>query len=313
MMCNEELKNPQAIPGIYDYRGGVLRSIDSGLGFNPRISNRILLHQLGLCGMFTAIVVDPHEYLGLEELQLMAAEASRVNERIGLPSRVNSMVIRSRDASPTGQVSGTNPMLIVNNIYSSWPEVVALGKEGEMQRFRPMFNPVSEWRVQGIKVPSNFLIHDENAIEQRRAVHARVGKLSDGSFEISMGTGVLHARQLGNDGYPYISMVGHDLEFLIEDVLNGSFLTVKTLNSRKDGTKLVERVSGYVDKIRWGVEAVSRIVGRSVVVEMRIYDGKAGLQMYDFDYKFSVQESGTISGLTASPAFLAVTNRLRGD
>lgn len=298
MSINYEIIRQSVIPGIFVYREGLLNPVESNLGFSPRVSNRVLLHELDLCRMFTAIV-EPHQYFELEELRVMAKQASRVNAEIGLPTEVNAMVIRSREVATTTSISGTNPMLIVDRVQAEDVRYTEFMDEDKKERFLS----ISDWRAKRILTPSIFLVHEENGDEQRRAIHARVGKLSDGSLEISLGKGVFHARQIGNDGFPYISMVGHDLRFMIEDIEMNRLWTLKTTNSVNLGAKMVHRVSEYVDKIEWALNVVSQRVGRSVVLEMRIYEN-AGLHIYDFDNNFSSQRAGSLSGLKPSQAYL---------
>jgi len=250
--------------------------------------------------MFTTIV-SPDQVFTLDDIRCMAKKAETCNSRIGLPDKVDSVVIRSRDVNGVGPVwkrerhlprkSGTNPMLIINNIDKPFPTFLGFCEKAKGERLHSIF----VWKKRRIEKRSYYLIHEENEEMQRVSIHGRVARLADGAYEISLGTGVLHAREIEEKDHPYISMQGHDLEFMFENVKCGNGLTLTGTNNLGEGKKIAITTSQYIEKLYDALDLVEQVAGKGMVLEFRIYEGKAGLQVYDYDGRFGDGAAITLS------------------
>jgi hypothetical protein len=177
-------------------------------------------------------------------------------------------------------------MLIINNVSQGWPKMTSFSWERGVEDCTNIFDNISSWRRNMSR--SYLLIHEENSEAQRRAIHGRVGVLGDGSHEISIGKGVDHARMLGDNGYPYVSLAGHDFEFSLELLANNrgqGYFGAKSNDWSAVG-ELARGVLTYADTLRNALAAVKNYIGDNRVLEFRLYRGEeseAGLQIYDFD------------------------------
>jgi hypothetical protein len=267
-----------------------------------------MCHKLGICQMFTAIA-SPDEVFTLDDIRRIAKKAETCNARIGLSDKVNSVVIRSRDVNGAGPVwkrekypprkSGTNPMLIINNIDKPFPTFLGFSEKAKGERLYSIF----AWKKRRIEKRSYYLIHEENEEMQRASIHGRVARLADGSYEISLGTGVLHAREIGEKDHPYISMHGHDLEFMFENVKGGNLMTISGTNNFSEGKTIATTASQYIEKLHNALDLVEQVAGKGMVLEFRIYDGPAGLQVYDYDGRFGEGAVITLSKIRPSAEY----------
>lgn len=313
----ETIRDP--IQGIWELQaGGILAPVRSTLGYPPRVSMRIFLHQAGFCEMF-ACIVPPAVRLTLSDFHNIATVAEKTNREIGLDPNVNELVIRTRDISndQIARLGGTNPMAFVMNAHDYFPQLVGKDRKGK-DRIYPM---VSIWELMALDKEAYYMIHEENGPVQERSIHGRCCVVSDGSWEISLGTGVRHARAIGDNGSPYVSVFGHELGMMVNSLgeYGGVGMNVQTNISHDQIVKLVNGVAPYVDRLREAVNVVDQRFGRGHVLEFRImrpsknlHKGvRDSLQIYDADRRLGVGEIGTLSGLKPSSEYLSEYARYR--
>lgn len=281
---------------------GVLQEVPSSGVYPWRVKNRILLHQIGACEMFTAIV-PPGERVHLADLRLIADEAASVNAQIGLPTNVKDLFIRTREAGhfinmrpnstegAKARLAGTNPVLQIRGVRTDLPEYVQLKTEFTPEK---RVGSVEEWLAS--IPPSYLLIHEENPELQRKSIHGRVMSVEpDGPFELAVGTDALHARMIGLNGSRYVSVEGHDIRWMCESVLLGNERAISDRSFNfQSAFKLMQRVEPYLEKLLHTLEELKRIYRPNIVIEFRIYpeifDDEpvlAGLQVYDLDEKLA--------------------------
>lgn len=287
MRRTESLSTVPRFPGVFEYRKGILSPVVSSISHIARVRNRLLLHELGFTQMFTAIV-QPDEVLNIEDLRYIARCAERVNADIGLPTPVNSLVIRTRDYDTRAKrLGGTNPMLIIDDVHGR----VSMKSNSLRYGFEildGLANPLAWWQENRIENASVFLVHEENLAAQKAAIHGRVGILSDNAYEISFGDNVAHARAIGNNGDPYASMFGHDLGFMLQMVSEGRGAGLFGFGSNdwSHAQTMATEVLRYADDLYEALCQVTGKAGQGPVLEWRLYRGKqaeAGMQIYDFD------------------------------
>lgn len=273
------------VPGVYVFNDGELTQYSYiGDKLPWRVRNRLLLHQMGVCQMFTVLIGPNPCCMKNEDMIKIADQAEVVNRKIGLPVPVDNLIVRTRDVSATTRMAGSNPILVMSNIRSGHPRYMQLQTDYSPQR---EFAGFEEWH-ESLPVSMYCMIHEENPQLQKRSLHGRVMQLgSDQSWEVSLGTHVLHARMIGQNESKYVGMGGHDLDWLFDNVEMGNMMSVLDMSSASDARKLVARTRPYVDQIKSGYDRVARIIGKNSVLEFRIYDiGGVGLQVYDFDKEF---------------------------
>lgn len=302
MRVNPETLHSFPVAGMLQLHNGHLAEVPSGGTFPWRVLNRVFLHEIAACQMFTAIAA-PHERLNNEILRAIAREASVVNAQIGLPTAVEDLFIRTREDSPyrsfgfhndkqeKPRIAGTNPALQILGIHSRSPRFKQLKTE-----FSPeiKFNSVEEW-ICSIN-PSYLLIHEENQELQKKSIHGRIMSVDpSGPYELSIGTDALHARMIGLNGSRYVRVEGHDIRWLVESVLCGRADGVVDRSwDSHSAFKLMQRLEPYLDKLLHTLDRVQNKYGRNAVPEFRIYpdmfEGEpvlAGLQVYDLDQKLA--------------------------
>lgn len=286
---SRELLLGQTVPGVFTYYDRNLVSYTyTGEKLPWRVKNRLLLHSIGACGMYTALIAPDPCCMELEDMRRIADQAELTNVAIGLPTPVNDLVVRTRDVAAKARIAGSNPILVMSGIRTNNPSFVQLKTEYSPER---RFESFEEWHDQ-LPVAMYCMIHEENPELQRQSVHGRIMRLStDNSWELSLGTKVLHARMIGQNSSKYVGMGGHDINFLMSNVETGNMFGVLDLSSVDDARSLVGRFSQYLEQAINVYETVSSSVGKDVVAEFRLYDGwqgsaSAGLHVYDFDKDF---------------------------
>lgn len=280
---NIELLRQSEYPGVFILRSNVLEPVKNDIGLPWRVRNRLLLHKLGLCGMFTALV-EPGKDLGEDQLKLIIDKATEVNEEIGLPTPLEGLIIRTRDVNSSPRMSGSNPLLMVGNVDSVKPDCVSMDRAGIMKKHES----IQDW-MKSFNLKQYLMIHEDNLPLQREIVHGRIMRNRiDGSWELLLGMGILNTRQIGSGDSKFVGMGGHDLDWLIENVLVGDWQRrVLSYSSSDDALRLVNGIHGYEDDLRDAVEKIENVIGPNVVLEFRVYlNEKAGLQIYDFDSKY---------------------------
>lgn len=319
MRVEDRERRGESIPGVVQLVNGRLEEVYSVVGLPPRVANRVLLHQKKFVKMFTGII-GPREQWGLDELRMMAKKAEKVNRQIGLAPRVNSVVLRTRDEQSyfpaTGfqdrkaRIGGVNTMLIVPGIRDYFPKFISISGSNNVKEEWPALAFWRQWRVDG---QNHFLVHEENEEAQRGSIHGRVGWLNDGSCELSVGEGVLHARLIGDNGSPYVSMTGYDLSMGLEMLAENrgrlvgkhvtSFLPRLNSNNWKRANKMAMDVLPWVGELERLQTDLVPLLNPGVVFEFRLYRnqfGKAGLNVYDFDFRLGAGGVISMSGLRQS-------------
>lgn len=284
-----ELLFGRTVPGIFTYYDRKLAPyVYTGERLPWRVKNRLMLHNLGICGMYTAVISPDPCCMELDDMRKIADQAEITNVAIGLPTPVNDLVVRTRDVSAKARMAGSNPILVMSGIRTENPSFMQLKTEYSPEK---SFKSFEEWHAQ-LPVPMYCMIHEENPLLQRQSVHGRLMRISsDQSWELSLGTNVLHARMIGQNASKFVGMGGHDINFLTDNVETGNMFSVLDLSSPIDARILAARFSHYIVQAIKAYEAVSTVAGKDVVVEFRIYDGwrgsaVAGLHVYDFDTSF---------------------------
>lgn len=321
---NKETEQLRGIPGVVQLIGGKIRPLESLVGLPPRVANRGLLHQHGFVKMFTGIIA-PGEVWGLNELRKLSKEARNSNLRIGIKPSEYSIVLRTRDVPESHvnglviskpRVGGTNSMLMVRGMDKLNSKMVSMtGSNNEEE----VWEDLNSWRESRIRGNHYVLVHQEDAVSQRKSIHGRVCWLSDGACELSIGSGVLHAREIGSNGYPYVSMVGHEVTMMLEMIAEGrgripgsdrnrpSYLSDFRSNNWEQADKMSRDMLPWVEELKRLKTEMVPILRSNVVFEFRLYRGdsaEAGLNVYDFDYSLGRAGVTTLGGLKPEEAYL---------
>lgn len=289
--ANEFLVRPNAMPGLFIYENGNFLSPQSFVGFPARIRNRMLLHSIGACGMFTAIV-RPGQQLDREDLVNIAESAAAVNRNIGLSVPVRNLVIRTRSDRPpdtSGKTSTDDPMLFIEGVDQARPVFWTMS-EG---RVNATIDSVITWaNCYWNSQIKYMLLHDENPKDQLAAIHGRaMHKTVDQSWELKLGTKVPHARAIGEKGTPYLRANGHDIHWIVESLLNDDYRSLLYASSLNDAMRLAWRFESSVGRLVDVAETVKSLHrGTSdASFEFRLYCS-GDLHVYDFDVGFHKQE-----------------------
>ena len=284
-----ELSLGQNVPGVFAYSDRKLTPyIYTGEKLPWRVKNRLLLHGIGACGMYAALLDPDPCCMELEDMRKIADQAELTNLQIGLPTPVKALVVRTRDVVANARIAGSNPILVMSGIRTNNPRFIQLKTDYSEEK---EFVSFEDWHAH-LPVPMYCMIHEENPELQRQSVHGRIMRLSaDNSWELSLGTKVLHARGIGQNSSQYVGMGGHDINFLLNNVEVGNMFGVLNLSTPDDARRLVGRFSQYLDQVVTVYNNISSSVGKDVVTEFRLYDGwrgsaMAGLHVYDFDKSF---------------------------
>lgn len=322
---NKETEQLRGIPGVVQLIGGKICPLESIVGLPPRVANRVLLHQHGFVRMFTGIIA-PGEKWGLDDLRVISEQAMYKNFVIGIKAKEHSIVLRTRDVPRftlnasmgiAPRIGGTNPMLMIRGINKPFPQMVSMMGSNNNEKSWPA---LALWKNFCIDQNHHFiLVHQEDAVSQRKSIHGRVCWLSDGACELSIGSGVLHAREIGSNGYPYVSMVGHEVTMMLEMIAEGrgripgsdrnhpSYLSDFRSNNWEQADKMARDMLPWVEELNRLKEEMVPILRSNVVFEFRLYRGDsagAGLNVYDFDYSLGRAGETTLGGLKPEEAYL---------
>lgn len=273
-------------PGIFCFENGILKNAELKTNYPWRVKNRFFLHELGACGMATTII-QPNQEINCTLLRKIAEVSSDVNSDIGLDVDVNNLFIRTRDSVETARMLGINPVLIIEKINKWFPKMYTFDDDNKLKRVWFL----NWWRKTMSPIPMYLMVHEENAKAQKKAIHGRVmRKVHDGNWELSLGTNVMHAREIGKNDSKYISMHGHSLEWMVENIAYGNMFSKLTCSSPEDAVKLASGMLGYLEDLQEVIEYLERRGIYNAVLEFRNYglrdNGDSGMHIYDLDTKF---------------------------
>ena len=272
----------------------------------PKIRNRIKLNKEGLCSMATTII-DPEtsKSLDVEMLRKIGSISNKMNKEAGYPVS-SDLIIRTSREKPFQFHRNerctlmSEPAMLMTNIDSQNPGFKLLDKVEGVNKI----NSLNEF-LELIPKESFMLIHDDNAIIQRDALHGKFGKIMD-KYELICRTGTLHARDLGDpDGlYPTLRINHEDISILLgldsarsffwgeSRITTTDITSIHSINSSNiDSKRIIERVKKDGFRIWQAYEKTARLFGEWAIIEFRLYSAKLiearqRMQVMDVDIKF---------------------------
>lgn len=147
-----------------------------------KIKNRMRLMESGWCGMGTCFV-PPGEIVSETELSQLLATFNRINQAAGRPND-HDVLIRT-GAFKDGKTIWEEPAYIYTNLDTDRKQFFTISQQ-PADFDRSMEKIKNVWKM----------IHSENFLLQRQAIHGRIYVDKQGTASMEIGTGVLHARAL---------------------------------------------------------------------------------------------------------------------
>jgi hypothetical protein len=272
----------------------------------PKIRKRIKLNKEGLCTMAT-IIIDPETcgVLDVDMLRRIGSISNEMNKEAGYPASSDLILRTSREKPFEIQRNGrytlmSEPAMLVTNFDSQNPSFRLLNKIEGVSKI----SKLDEF-LELIPEASFMLIHDDNAMIQRNALHGILGNVMD-KYELICRIGTLHARDMGDpDGLTPTLRINHtDPNILLgvdsarsffwgeSKITTTDITTMHTVNSTNiDAKRIMGRVKKDGFRIWKAYQDTIKLFGKRAMMEFRLYspelsEAKQRMQVMDVDLEF---------------------------